>query len=68
MRSEQPRPNAAEIVDERTHPVSRALAHALDEIHADYAAVMAKRTDARGNFDPLKMPDERPLIKAGVGE
>ncbi len=57
--------NAAEIVDERAHPISRALSHAMDEIHADYEAVMARRRDKEGNFDPLKLPDDRPCIRAG---
>jgi hypothetical protein len=64
MRNEITHPNAAEIVDERTHPISRALAHAIEEIHADYEAIMARRKDARGNFDPLKLPDDRPCLSA----
>lgn len=55
--------NTTEIVDERTHPISRALTKAMDEIHADYAAVMQKRKDADGNFDVMKLPDDRPCLQ-----
>ena len=60
--------NAADIVDERTHPISRALAQVIDQIHADYEAVMAKRCDRRGNFDPNKLPDDRVCIPAGKSD
>lgn len=55
--------NMTELVDQRTHPVSVALAKAMDEIHADYARIMELREDAEGNFDPLKLPDNRPCVQ-----
>lgn len=55
--------NSTQIVDERTHPVDRALAKAMEEIHADYERVMALRCDAEGNLEPMRLPDDRPLVK-----
>jgi hypothetical protein len=51
--------------DALVHPASQRLAAAIDQIHADYEAVMAKRTDRKGHFDPMKLPDDRECIPAG---
>lgn len=58
--------NASTVIEERVHPVSLALKHAMDTIHADYEAVMGQRTDSKGNFDPLKLPNDRECIKAST--
>jgi len=55
--------NTSEIVDQRTHPVDRALSKAMDGIHADYERVMRERT-VNGYFDPMLLPKGRVCIPA----
>lgn len=53
-----------EIKDKLVHPISVALTRAMEQVHLDYDAIMQKRKDKSGNFDPMKLPDDRACIKA----
>lgn len=52
------------VTDSQANPIGENLARAMDQIHADYEAVMKQRTDKAGNFDPMLLPKGRECIPA----